>query len=310
MHAMVARHYLDGGNYPTGSSRRIAETISDLIEKKEGVLAVNAPVSKIKIENGSAVGVIMENRDEIETETVISNAGVVNTIGKLLDDENSHTRIKENLQKINQTESYVCLHIGLNKSAKDLGLSNTNLWIYPGYDHDYNVKSYIENQTVDFPVVYVSFPSAKDKAWNENHSGYATMEAITFSSWDWYSKWQELPWKKRGQEYEQEKQKLSNRILDIVTKQVPNIQTAIDYQELSTPLTIRDLAKYQKGEMYGIDHDSNRIRQRWLRPQSEIKNLFFTGQDIMTAGVSSALFSGMLTASTILKENLTYMIKN
>ena len=309
MHAMVARHYLDGGNYPTGSSRRIAETISDLIEKKEGILAVNAPVSRIKIENGSAVGVIMENGDEIEAETVISNTGVVNTIEKLLDEENSHTRIKENLKKINQTESYVCLHIGLNKSAKDLGLTNTNLWIYPGYDHDQNVNSYIENQATDFPVVYVSFPSAKDKAWNENHSGYATMEAITFSSWDWYSKWQELPWKKRGQEYEQEKQKLSNRILDIVTKQVPNIQTAIDYQELSTPLTIRDLAKYQKGEMYGIDHDSNRFRQRWLRPQSEIKNLFFTGQDIMTAGVSSALFSGMLTASTILKENLTYMIK-
>ena len=310
MHAMVARHYLDGGNYPTGSSRRIAETISDLIEKKEGVLTVNAPVSRIKIENGSAVGVIMENGDEIEAETVISNAGVVNTIEKLLDDENSHTRIKENFQKINQTESYVCLHIGLNKSAKDLDLSNTNLWIYPGYDHDQNVKSYIENQATDFPVVYVSFPSAKDKAWNENHLGYATMEAITFSSWDWYSNWQESPWKKRGQEYEQEKQKLSNRILDIVTKQVPNIQTAIDYKELSTPLTIRDLANYQKGEMYGIDHDSNRFRQRWLRPQSEIKNLFFTGQDIMTAGVSSALFSGMLTASTILKENLTYMIKN
>ncbi len=310
MHAMVARHYLDGGNYPTGSSRRIAETISDLIEKKEGVLAVNAPVSRIKIENGSAVGVTMENGDEIEAETVISNAGVVNTIEKLLDDENSDTRIKENLQKINQTESYVCLHIGLNKSAKDLGLSNTNLWIYPGYDHDQNVKSYIENQATDFPVVYVSFPSAKDKAWNENHSGYATMEAITFSTWDWYSNWQESPWKKRGQEYEQAKQKLSNRILDIVTKQVPNIQTSIDYKELSTPLTIRDLANYQKGEMYGIDHDSNRFRQRWLRPQSEIKNLFFTGQDIMTAGVSSALFSGMLTASTILKENLTYMIKN
>jgi all-trans-retinol 13,14-reductase len=99
MHAMVARHYLDGGNYPTGSSRRIAETISDLIEKKEGVLTVNAPVSRIKIENGSAVGVIMENGDEIEAETVISNAGVVNTIEKLLDDENSHTRIKENFQK-------------------------------------------------------------------------------------------------------------------------------------------------------------------------------------------------------------------
>ena len=310
MHAMVARHYLDGGNYPKGSSRRIAETISDLIEKNDGILAVNASVNKIKIHNGNAIGVIMENGDEIEAKTIISNAGVVNTIDKLLDNKNRHSRIKEKLQKVKQTESYVCLHIGLNKSAEELGLSNTNLWIYPGYNHDHNVQSYIEDSDAEFPVVYVSFPSAKDQAWNENHAGCATMEAITFSKWDWYANWQEFPWKKRGQAYENAKETLSDRILDIVFEQVPGIQNALDYKELSTPLTIHDLANYQKGEMYGINHDSNRFRQRWLRPQSDIKNLFFTGQDITTAGVSSALFSGMLTASSILKENLTYMIKN
>ena len=32
MHAMVARHYLDGGNYPVGGSRMIAEYATDLIE--------------------------------------------------------------------------------------------------------------------------------------------------------------------------------------------------------------------------------------------------------------------------------------
>jgi len=136
------------------------------------------------------------------------------------------------------------------------------------------------------------------------------MEAITMSSWGWYTKWQELPWKNRGQEYEDAKEKLSDRILDIVFDQVPGIRDALAYKELSTPLTVRSLANYQRGEMYGINHTPHRFRQRWLRPQSNIKNLYFTGQDITTVGVSSALFSGLLTASAVLKENLSYMIKN
>ena len=88
------------------------------------------------------------------------------------------------------------------------------------------------------------------------------------------------------------------------------IAASLDYQELSTPLTVRDLANYQKGEMYGIDHSPQRFRQRWLRPQSDIKNLYFTGQDVTTVGVSSAIFSGLLTASAVLKEDLSKMLKN
>ena len=136
------------------------------------------------------------------------------------------------------------------------------------------------------------------------------MEAITLSRWDWYKKWEHLEWKKRGEDYEAEKEKLSERILDIVFKHVKGIEASLDYKELSTPLTVRDLANYQKGEMYGIDHSPQRFRQRWLRPRSDIKNLFFTGQDITTVGVSSALLSGLLTASAVLKENLISLIKD
>ena len=49
MHSFVARHYLDGANYPTGTSRKIAETISDLIEKNGGSLYVNAHVKSIEV---------------------------------------------------------------------------------------------------------------------------------------------------------------------------------------------------------------------------------------------------------------------
>ena len=97
--------------------------------------------------------------------------------------------------------------------------------------------------------------------------------------------------------------------MNVVFNHVDGIENAIDYKELSTPLTVKDLANYQKGEMYGIDHSPERFRQSWLKPQSKIKNLYFTGQDITTVGVSSALFSGLLTASVVLQENLSNLIK-
>ena len=96
----------------------------------------------------------------------------------------------------------------------------------------------------------------------------------------------------------------------MIEKHVGGLKDNIDHQELSTPLTVRDLANYTKGEMYGIDHSPDRFRQRWLRPQSSMKNLYFVGQDITTVGVSSALFSGLLTASTVLGRNLSSLLKN
>jgi len=113
-----------------------------------------------------------------------------------------------------------------------------------------------------------------------------------------------LPWKKRGKEYEDFKDILTNRLLKVVCKNIPEVEKYIDYSELSTPLSVSNLANYSRGELYGIDHTPSRFRQKWLKPKSEIKNLFLTGQDIMTVGVVSALMSGLITASAITKKNL------
>ena len=252
----------------------------------------------------------MENGDTIEAKHIISNAGVVNTNRDLLSQQGSiSSKLADRLDTVKQTKSYVCLHLGLNRSAKDLGIKNTNLWIYPDYDHDKSVENYINDQNADFPVLYVSFPSAKDEAWDQDHPNSATMEAITLGRWSWYKKWEDLEWKKRGDDYENDKDILTDRILDVVFQHVGGIKDHIDHKELSTPLTVRDLANYPKGEMYGIDHSPDRFRQRWLRPRSDVKGLFYTGQDITTVGVSSALFSGLITASSVLKTDLSKMLR-
>ena len=96
----------------------------------------------------------------------------------------------------------------------------------------------------------------------------------------------------------------------VLEKHVTGLKGHIDYQELLRPLAFRVLANYNKVEMYGLDHSPDRFRRRWLRTQSSTKNLYFVGQDITTVGVSSSLFSGLLTASKVLGRNLSSLSKN
>ena len=77
----------------------------------------------------------------------------------------------------------------------------------------------------------------------------------------------------------------------------------IDHYELSTLLTTKTFTKYQRGELYGIDYLLSRYRQKFLQPRTAIKGLYLTGQDIVTAGVGGALFSGLITAIAMTGRN-------
>ena len=302
--AMIARHYYEGGYYPIGGSRMIAETIIPGIQSKGGKAVLSTGVNKILTHKGKAIGVKLDNGDEILSKKVISSAGVKNTFEVLLNDESKLLNKSVPVNQVDASTGYYCLHIGLNKSAKDIGLSNANLWVYPGYDHDENLGNYLSDNKKPYPVVFISFPSAKDPTWDKEHPNSATIEVITVAEFARHKKWEETEWKKRGDDYDSLKENVSQSLLESLYKHSPNTKGHVDYYELSTPLTSRDLANYKEGELYGIDHTPQRFQQKWLRPETKVKNLFLTGQDIVTAGVSAAMMSGVITSSAILKKNM------
>ena len=119
------------------------------------------------------------------------------------------------------------------------------------------------------------------------------------------------PWKKRGKEYEQLKESISQRLLAELYKREPQLKGKVACYELSSPITTQHFMNYEKGELYGIDHNPERYKQRFLQPRTPIKNLYLTGQDIVTCGVAGALFAGFITASAILRKNiLKPLLKN
>jgi all-trans-retinol 13,14-reductase len=306
MHAAVVRHYLSGGYFPVGGSSRIMETIDPVLEKAGSTVLVRAEVEEILVEGDTAVGVRMADGREFHAPVVISGAGMLNTYEKLLPEAIVHKhKLKAQFQQVAPSAAHACLYIGLNGSPEELHLPKANYWIYPeGKSHEELIEAYLKDIHQPFPVVYISFPAAKDPDWSNRYPGKSTIDIITLMPYEIFQPWEDESWKKRGDAYEALKETFSKRLLEELYRLEPQLRGKVDHYELSTPVTTRHFMHYAKGEIYGIDHSPQRFQQRFLRPHTPIKNFFLTGQDIVTAGIGGALFSGLLTASAMLKRNL------
>lgn len=296
VHAMIARHYLYGGFYPVGGSWKIADYIIPKIQAPGGEVFTYANVEQILVEDGEVRGVRMSDGHVIQCPVVISSAGVDNTFARLLPTELVRSKGYElSMREVQPSIGHLCLYIGLQGTADELGLPKTNFWIYPHNDYDKAVADFRADPASAFPVVYISFPSAKDPEYLDRHPGTATIEIVAPAPYELFEQWKGSTWGKRGEDYESLKARLSERLLQRLYDKLPQIEGKIDYYELSTPLSTEWFSAYQHGELYGLDHTPERLQQDWLTPRTRIPGLWLTGQDILTCGVTGAMMSGLLT---------------
>ncbi|MDI1302641.1 MAG: NAD(P)/FAD-dependent oxidoreductase [bacterium] len=304
MHASVVKHYFGGGSYPVGGSWRMADTIIPVIRAGGGEVFTYAKVRHILIENGRATGVVMANGDKLHADAVVSAAGARITFDQLLPEaERKRFGYAGKMSKVKPSGAHLCLYAGFRGSAAELGIPRTNLWIYPTPDHEGNVARFSADPDAPFPLLYISFPSAKDPEWDANYPHKSTVEVLTLAPWEWFSQWEGTVWKQRGEDYEAMKAKFQQRLLDALYEQLPQLKDALVYAELSTPLSTAFFQMNDQGEIYGLDHDVQRFKQDWLHPVTPVKGLYLTGQDVVSAGVGGALVGGMMTTSAMLGKD-------
>lgn len=301
MHALIAGHYFNGGFYPVGGASKIAETIIPQIQVSGGDVLTYADVQEILVSNDRAIGVKMVDGHCLYANSIISNAGVVNTFTKLLPEAISDKfGYRDRVQSLATSMSHGGMYIGLRGTADELQLPKTNLWIYLDQHHDDNVAALRKDPSAPLPLVYVSFPSAKDPDFQRRHPGRSTIEIVIGPcDFEQYRQWADKTWGKRGDDYEALKADLSERMLAALYKQLPHLRGKIDYSEVSTPLSTSHFCRYKQGEAYGLAHTKARFKQDWLTPKTRVQGLYLTGQDLISCGVVGALMAGMVTAMSV-----------
>lgn len=309
MHALLANHYMDGAGYPVGGATQFAETIVPVIESAGGAVLTRARVKEIMVRNNTAVGVRMEDGSELYADSVVSDAGVVNTFSHLLPKEVAEQhRLAEKLQQLEPSGAHMGLYVGIKESTKNLNLPKCNYWIFPDeYNHDELRKQYTSADS-PLPVAFASFPSAKDSESEKTHPGRTTAEVIIILPYDWFTKWEGTAWKKRGEDYEQLKEQLAKKMLEQLYRVAPQLKGKIDYYETSSPLSTRHFSAHPKGEIYGVAHTPQRFRQNFLKPHTPVKNLYLTGQDAMTASIAGGVMGGVLCVTAMLKKHMLWKI--
>ncbi len=299
MHAAVAAHYLGGAYFPVGGASVIAKAFAPLVEAEGGVLCHSADVEEILVSSGRAVGVRVAGGRELHADVVISDAGAANTFRRLLPSGAVPRPFLDALAEVAPSVSYMCLYVGLEHTDAELGLDGTNLWLYPDEKHDENIAAFLADPEAPLPLVYASFPSAKDPSFATRHPGRATIDLITLCPWEWVEKWEGTSWMRRGKDYEAMKAAFSERLLEVLYRRLPQLRGKVAHAELSTPLTTAHFSGHPRGELYGLDHTPARYRLP-LRAQTPVAGLYLTGADLVSAGVAGGLLGGVLTAGALL----------
>ncbi len=316
IHAGILNAYATGAFYPIGGASEFAFNIIPVIERSGGRVLVRADVQEILHNGRKAMGVRIKKGSgthDVHAPVVVSSAGIFNTFSRLLPNS---VAVKSYFPKISSkvkpSIGSISVFVGLNASQEELGLKRENIWAFSKGTIDFDEFVGPDGQKAmeeEVPIMFVSFPSTKDPNWklHKGRENKSTMVLITLASWEWYKKFKDTTLRKRGDEYEEMKNIVGHQMVEQACKLYPQVKHHIDYVEIGTPVTNNYYFGQQHGEVYGLDHGLERFDPWFLalaRAETDVPGLYLTGQDIFLVGVTSALYSGALTASAVLERNV------
>ncbi|XP_077108665.1 all-trans-retinol 13,14-reductase-like [Ranitomeya variabilis] len=315
INALLLHHYKRGAWYPRGGSSEIAFHMIPVIERAGGKVLVKAPVTRILLNNGRVTGVAVQRKDKeicIYAPVVVSDAGIFNTYEQLLPFVvKKKPEVESLLSSLQYGMGCFLVFVGICGTSDKLGLKSTNLWIYTESD----LNSLMEKlQSLEWeevckqlPLMFITFPSAKDPTYSQRHPGHSCMTLLTMAPYDWFHQWSDQKPRNRGEEYHTMKMMLANHMVERAIKEFPQLQGKIEYLEAATPVSNEFYLRAPKGSMYGAEQNCSRyqcdIISR-MRSQTAVSGLYLTGQDVFSSGVAGAVHGGLLCASAVLNKIL------
>ncbi|XP_067101014.1 inactive all-trans-retinol 13,14-reductase [Osmerus mordax] len=318
INALLIHHYKRGAYYPRGGASEISYHIIPVIQKSGGNVLVRAPVTQILVnKEGAAYGVkVKKGQEEVEVRApvVISNCGIFTTFQKLLPPEISMKQdVQDRLDMMRHGRGSFLVFSGFDATQEELGIVSTNFWLFKNNDMDTSMDEFFalskEDAPENIPMMFITFPSAKDPESKKRHPGKSCMTILTMVKYEWFEEWKDTAVRKRGDEYHNYKMRYANQLFAWACTIFPKLREKLVFQDVATPLTNMHYLGAQRGAMYSAEHNLDRFHAEAVarnRCNTPVKNLYISGQDVFSCGIAGALHGGLLCASTVL-DHIVYI---
>lgn len=297
LHAAVFGHYADGGFYPKGGGGSLARAFVLGLRRAGGEIRVRAPVSRILVERGRALGVRLEDGTEIRARTVISNADPTRTFGAMMEPEHVPPRVRRKLARTRYSTSALSLFLAVDADPRRYGLDSGNVWWFESTDLDAIYGDGLRAWGAEvkaLPFLFLNATSLKDpgKRTGSQH----TIEAFALIGYDAFRTWAATQHDARPPSYVALKEELARTLLAAVDRVAPGLSRRANFVEVGTPLTNEFYCASTGGNMYGTAKTRDQVGPFAWPIRTPIEGLLSCGASTLAHGVMAATITGLEAA--------------
>jgi phytoene dehydrogenase-like protein len=123
-----------------------------------------------------------------------------------------------------------------------------------------------------------------------------TAEIVAMADAAPFERWRDLPWKRRGEEYEAVKATMARALIELVERHHPGFRDLVAYEEVATPITVEHFTGHPAGQIYGAPATPERMRDGRFGVRTPVKGLYLAGADAVSHGIAGAFMGGVLAA--------------
>jgi phytoene dehydrogenase-like protein len=275
---------------PRGGMGAISDALAGALQQHGGELRTSAGVQKVLVENGKAVGVVLENGDEIRARIVVSNLDAKRTFTRIIDKNDLPDGIYEKASKFKIRGSSGKVNIALSGLPKFTGVPD-NRYINRGG----------QGFTGSLETMERAYDSWKHKRWSED----PFVESVIPSAWDptvappgkhWMSNFVQYcpPELSTGQWTAEDRDQFGQAVIDKIARYSPGFKDLILHVDVHTPYDMQQDIGLTEGNIFQgeltIDQLLfNRPFPGYAQYRMPVRNLYMCGSSTHPGGGVSSV---------------------
>lgn len=265
--------FLEGMGRPFAGIRLILKNLVRKFRALGGELKLRSGVAQIKTEGERAIGVVLENGQELEARTILSSAGALETL-RLCDGVSSPEPVRAGQLSFAESLSV------LDRSPNSTGFDQTAVFFNDSDKLHWHKPA---SDLCDVRTGVICSPNNFAYAPDEGDLGGGLVRITALANFD---RWQSLP----EEAYRLEKLRWYDRMVASAVRFIPDFRSRVVETDMFTPTTIRRFTGHVNGAVYGAPH-------KQLDGTTPYKNLFLCGTDQGYCGIVGSLISGIAMAN-------------
>jgi len=275
---------------PRGGMGAISESLAGAMRQYGGELRTSAGVQKVLVENRKAVGVVLENGDEIRAKLVVSNLDAKRTFTKMIDKNELPDGIYEKAQNFKIRGSSGKVNIALSGMPEFTGVPD-NRYINRGG----------QGFTGSLETMERAYDSWKHKRWSAD----PFVEGVIPSAWDptvaptgkhWMSNFVQYcpPELDTGQWTPEDRDQFGQAVIDKIARYSPGFKDLIVHVDVRTPYDMQQEIGLTEGNIFQgeltIDQLLfNRPFPGYAQYRMPVRNLYMCGSSTHPGGGVSSV---------------------